>query len=151
MRHVPVIIVGGGPVGMVLAISLAGFNVRTVLVNTESSSRWFPKGSTHNARTMEHYRRFGLARDLRKLGWELGRLSMPSEREKVSALANAAPTDQIAEPLFRCNQMYVEAQLLKHIQTLDRIDAKFGWRCVDLDGGRLTTLPEPGLGAEIAP
>ncbi len=27
MRHVPVIIVGGGPVGMVLAMSLAAFEV----------------------------------------------------------------------------------------------------------------------------
>jgi hypothetical protein len=103
MRHVPVVIVGGGPVGMVLAISLAGFKIRTMLVNTEPSSRWFPKGSTHNARTMEHYRRLGLARDLRKLGlptdhptdvgffatlngWELGRISMPSEREKSGLL-----------------------------------------------------------------
>lgn len=68
MRHVPVIIVGGGPVGMVLAMSLAAFEVPSLLVNTESSSRWFPKGSTHNARTMEHYRRLGVARKVRKLG-----------------------------------------------------------------------------------
>lgn len=149
MRHVPVVIVGGGPVGMVLAISLARFNIRTMLVNTEPSTRWFPKGSTHNARTMEHYRRLGLARELRKLGlpidhptdvgffttltgWELGRISMPSEREKMASVANASPTDQIPEPLFRCNQMYVEAQLLKHIQTLDRVDSRFGWRCVEI-------------------
>jgi 2-polyprenyl-6-methoxyphenol hydroxylase-like FAD-dependent oxidoreductase len=149
MRHVPVVIVGGGPVGMVLAISLAGFNVRTMLVNTEPSSRWFPKGSTHNARTMEHYRRLGLSRELRKLGlpvdhptdvgffttlngWELGRISMPSEREKLASIANASPTDQIPEPLFRCNQMYVEAHLLKHIQTLDSVESRFGWRCVEI-------------------
>src|SRR5262245_48557916 len=99
MQHVPVLIVGGGPVGMVLAASLAGFGVRTMLVNTEASSRWFPKGSTHNARTMEHYRRLGLSHRMRKLGlptdhptdvgffttlngWEIARIAMPSEREK---------------------------------------------------------------------
>jgi 2-polyprenyl-6-methoxyphenol hydroxylase-like FAD-dependent oxidoreductase len=153
MRHVPVVIVGGGPVGMVLAISLAAFKIRTMLVNTEPSSRWFPKGSTHNARTMEHYRRLGLARALRKLGlptdhstdvgffttlngWELGRISMPSEREKTAAVANASPTDQIPEPLFRCNQMYVEAQLLEHIQALDMVDARFGWRCIEIADGQ---------------
>jgi 2-polyprenyl-6-methoxyphenol hydroxylase-like FAD-dependent oxidoreductase len=150
MRHVPVVVVGGGPVGMVLAISLAGFNIRTMLVNTEPSSRWFPKGSTHNARTMEHYRRLGLAQHIRKLGlptdhptdvgfftalngWELGRIAMPSEREKTAAAANAGPTDQIPEPLFRCNQMYVEAELLKHLQTLDKVESKFGWRCIAID------------------
>ena len=153
MQHVPVLIVGGGPVGMVLAASLAGFKIRALLVNTEPSSRWFPKGSTHNARTMEHYRRLGLSRRLRKLGlpkdhptdvgffttlngWELGRISMPSEREKLAAVANAATTDQIPEPLFRCNQMYVEAQLLEHIQTLDMVDLRFGWRCVEIVEGR---------------
>jgi len=149
MRHVPVVIVGGGPVGMVLAISLAGFNIRTVLVNTEPNSRWFPKGSTHNARTMEHYRHLGLSHELRKLGlpidhptdvgffttlngWELGRISMPSEREKLASVANASATDQVPEPLFRCNQMYVEAQLLKHIQTLDLVESRFGWRCIKI-------------------
>jgi 2-polyprenyl-6-methoxyphenol hydroxylase-like FAD-dependent oxidoreductase len=149
MQHVPVLIVGGGPVGMVLAISLAGFNIRTMLVNTEPSARWFPKGSTHNARTMEHYRRLGLSHQLRQLGlpadhptdvgffttlteWELGRIAMPSEREKLAAVANAAVTDQIPEPLFRCNQMYVEAQLLKHIQTLEMVDCRFGWRCTEI-------------------
>jgi hypothetical protein len=68
MQRVPVAIVGGGPVGMVLAIGLARFGVRSMLVNTEPSTRWFPKGSTHNARTMEHYRRLGLARGIRTLG-----------------------------------------------------------------------------------
>jgi 2-polyprenyl-6-methoxyphenol hydroxylase-like FAD-dependent oxidoreductase len=126
MRHVPVVVVGGGPVGMVLAMSLAAFNVRTLLVNTGPSARWFPKGSTHNARTMEHYRRLGLSRAIRKLGlptdhptdvgfftalngWELGRITMPSEREKAASVANASAADQVPEPLNRCNQMYVEA------------------------------------------
>ena len=153
MQHVPVLIVGGGPVGMVLAASLAGFNIRTLLVNTEPSTRWFPKGSTHNARTMEHYRQLGLSRRLRKLGlpsdhptdvgffttlngWELGRIAMPSEREKLAAVANASSTDQVPEPIFRCNQMYVEAQLLEHVQTLDRVDVRFGWRCVEIVEGQ---------------
>ena len=53
----PVVIVGGGPVGMVLAMSLARLGVGSVVVNIETDSRWRPKGSTHNARTMETYRR----------------------------------------------------------------------------------------------
>lgn len=155
MRHVPVVIAGGGPVGMVLAMSLAAHDVRCLLVNTEPSTRWFPKGSTHNARTMEHYRRLGIARELRKLGlpqdhstdvgffttlngWELARIPMPSEREKLAPLANAAPTDQVPEPLFRCNQMYVEAHLFRQIQTLPTIESRFGWRCVEIDDGEAT-------------
>lgn len=153
MRHVPVLIVGGGPVGMVLALSLARFGIRALVVNVEASARGFPKGSTHNARTMEHYRRLGLSRELRQLGlpadhatdvgfftslngWELARFSMPSEKEKMAAVAAAAPTEQIPEPILRCNQMYVEARLFEQVRRTAPIEHRFGWRCVEIhDGG----------------
>jgi 2-polyprenyl-6-methoxyphenol hydroxylase-like FAD-dependent oxidoreductase len=147
MASDPVVIIGGGPVGMVLAMSLAHLGVRSVIVNTETSTRWHPKGNTHNARTMEHYRRLGIARALRTVGlppdhptdvayfttlngWELARHPLPSEREKMARRAAAGPTDQVPEPLFRANQMYVEAALFRHIKTLAQIDARYGWRCV---------------------
>ncbi|HXR86614.1 MAG TPA: FAD-dependent monooxygenase, partial [Stellaceae bacterium] len=99
MTATPIAIIGGGPVGMVLALNLAAHGVRSILINTEPSSRWHPKGNTHNARTMEHYRRLGLAKMLRRVGlppdhptdvayfttlngWELVRHPLPSEREK---------------------------------------------------------------------
>lgn len=140
-------IIGGGPVGMVLAMNLAAFGVDSVLVNIEPSSRWHPKGNTHNARTMEHYRRLGIARQIRKVGlppdhptdvgyfttlngWELARHRMPSENEKIAARDAAATTDQIPEPLFRANQMYVEAELFRHIQTLAPVTPRYGWRCI---------------------
>jgi 2-polyprenyl-6-methoxyphenol hydroxylase-like FAD-dependent oxidoreductase len=145
----PVVIVGGGPVGMVLAMNLAAFGVRSVLVNIEPSSRWHPKGNTHNCRTMEHYRRLGISKALRTVGlppdhptdvayfttlngWELARHPLPSEREKMAQVAAAGPTDQVPEPLYRANQMYVERELFRHIKTVPAIDARFGWRCVSL-------------------
>ena len=64
----PVLIVGGGPVGMTLAMSLHAFGVRTLVVNSDMTPRWHPKGATQNARTMEHYRRLGVSRALRGLG-----------------------------------------------------------------------------------
>jgi 2-polyprenyl-6-methoxyphenol hydroxylase-like FAD-dependent oxidoreductase len=126
MTSAPIVIIGGGPVGMVLAMNLVAFGVPSTIVNTESTSRWHPKGNTHNARTMEHYRRLGIAGDLRKLGlppdhptdvgyfttlngWEIARHAMPTERQKMAPLAEAAPTDQVPEPLLRANEMYVEA------------------------------------------
>ena len=150
MRHVPIVIIGGGPVGMVLAMSLARLNTRCLIVNTEASARWFPKGSSHNCRTMEHYRRLGLSRNIRALGlpadhptdvgfftslngWEMGRIRMPSEAEKLAALATVAPTDQMPEPIFRCNQMYVEARLLQHLRAEALIESRFGWRCVEVE------------------
>jgi len=144
----PVLIVGGGPVGMTLAMSLQSFGVRCLVVNADPTARLHPKGATQNARTMEHYRRLGVSAALRRVGlpadhpldvgyftrltgYELARLKMPSEREKMDAVAKAGPTDQVPEPLLRANQMFVEDHLFHHIQTLDGIDARFGWQCVD--------------------
>src|SRR5262245_20710280 len=98
MPRMPVIIIGGGPVGMVLALQLDQLGVRCTIINKERDSRWHPKGSTHNSRTMEHYRRLGLAKQIRTFGLppehptdvgyfttlagiEVARLCMPSEAE----------------------------------------------------------------------
>lgn len=143
---VPVIIVGGGPVGMTLAMSLHALRVPCIIVNTEVSPRWHPKGSTQSARTMEIYRRLGIAPTLRSLGlptdypldigyftrltgWELTRIEQPSEQEKQARVAAAGPTDQVPEPLLRLNQMICEDFLFKHIQTLAGVDVRFGWQC----------------------
>src|SRR6185437_14208074 len=163
MTATPIAIIGGGPVGMVLALNLAAQGVRSCLINTEPSSRWHPKGNTHNARTMEHYRRLGVAKMLRRVGlpadhptdatyfttfngWELVRHSLPSEQEKQALLADAAPTDQVPEPLYRANQMYVEAELFRHVHTVPLIDARYGWRCTALaqesDGSLKVSIEE---------
>ena len=64
----PVAIIGGGPVGLMLAMNLDFFGVRSVLINTDPTTRWLPKGPTHNARTLEHFRRLGISKQVRALG-----------------------------------------------------------------------------------
>jgi 2-polyprenyl-6-methoxyphenol hydroxylase-like FAD-dependent oxidoreductase len=147
MKSVPVCIVGGGPVGMNLALNLAALGVCSILVNADPESLQQPRGSTQNARTMEHYRRLGLARLIRTLGlppdhptdvtystrtngWELARLAMPSENEKMRRVREASTVDQVPEPILRCNQMYVERFVLDHLKTVANVDLRFGWRCI---------------------
>src|ERR1700744_3562397 len=110
-----IVIIGGGPVGMSLALNLAAFGVRSMLLNSEPNSRWHPKGNTHNARTMEHYRRLGIAKMLRKVGlppdhptdvayfttlngWEMARHQLPSESEKQAQVVAEAGAHQGSEP-----------------------------------------------------
>ena len=45
----PVAIVGGGPVGLLLALFLDHYGVRSVIFNAEPEVRRHPKGSTHNS------------------------------------------------------------------------------------------------------
>lgn len=61
MSHKPVIVVGGGPVGLAAALELARFNVPSVVVERHDSTSWHPKARNLNARTMEIARGWGSA------------------------------------------------------------------------------------------
>jgi len=147
-NQIPIAIVGGGPVGLALALFLDRYDVPCVVFNTETETRWHPKGSTHNSRTMEHYRTLGISPALRKLGlpddhpgdvayftrfnaYELARLEMPSAAQKAQPVATSDKLDQIPEPVLRANQMYVEAFLFDHVRKRGNITLRFGWTVTD--------------------
>ena len=139
-----VAIVGGGPVGLVLALYLDFYGIKSTLFNTGQTERWHPKGNGQNARTMEHYRQLGFSDEVRQLGLpgdhpfdqayftrlsahEIYRFPMPGRDERI-AMRRAMPvTDQLPEPMFHVNQMYVERYLLERARNCPFIDVRFGW------------------------
>jgi 2-polyprenyl-6-methoxyphenol hydroxylase-like FAD-dependent oxidoreductase len=160
-----VLIVGAGPVGMVLALELARLRVPALLVDSETATRAYPKGNTHNARTMEHYRRLGLADQVRAVGLpaghptdvayftrlsghELARLPMPSTAGKLAAVRGADDFGQVIEPIHRANQMYVEKVLADACERSPLISVCRGWRAEEFtqhEGGvNLTVRPADG-------
>ncbi len=68
MTDTQVLIVGGGPVGLTLAIDLGRRGIKTVLVEQKEAPAFLPKMERCNARTMEIYRRLGIADAVRKAG-----------------------------------------------------------------------------------
>jgi hypothetical protein len=63
-----VLIVGGGPVGLTLAVDLGRRGVRCILVEKKEAPEFLPKMERCNARTMEIFRRLGLAEHIRAAG-----------------------------------------------------------------------------------
>jgi 2-polyprenyl-6-methoxyphenol hydroxylase-like FAD-dependent oxidoreductase len=160
-----VAIVGAGPVGMFLALDLASRGVRSTVIERNTSYRAYPKGNTHNARTMEHYRRLGLADAIRAVGlppehstdvayltrlngYELHRHRMPSTVEKMSEVAAHSVTSQVPEPVHRANQMYVEEVLFDRLLHTEAVDCRLGTEFVGFDetdsGVTVRTRPADG-------
>src|SRR5262249_42969907 len=139
-----VAIVGGGPIGLALALHLDMYGVASVVFNSETQTRWHPKGNIHNARTMELFRKVGIADRIRALGlpgdqpfdvayftrlggYEIARGRTPSRSARL-ALRDAAPaTDRLPEPTHRVNQMYVERLLFEEASRRPNITMRFGW------------------------
>ncbi|MGA9892691.1 MAG: FAD-dependent monooxygenase [Xanthobacteraceae bacterium] len=143
-RATPVTIIGGGPVGLLLALLLDYFGVKSTIINTEPNERWHRKGNGQNARTMEIYRRLGFSDGVRKLGLppdhpfdqacftrlskhEIFRFPMPSREERIAMRREMPVTDQLPEPMFHVNQMFVERFLLQKASATSNIDVRFGW------------------------
>src|ERR1700730_4545636 len=63
-----VIIVGAGPVGLTLAIDLGLRGIRCILIEKKAEPQFLPKMERCNARSMEMFRRIGLADELRAAG-----------------------------------------------------------------------------------
>ena len=63
-----VLIVGAGPVGLTLAIALGQRGIRCTLIEKKAAPEFLPKMERCNARTMEIFRRMGLAEKIRAAG-----------------------------------------------------------------------------------
>ncbi|WP_414170167.1 FAD-dependent monooxygenase [Streptoverticillium reticulum] len=64
---VPVLVVGGGPVGLSSALFLGRHGVRTMLVEKRDGTSMLPRAPGLQARTMELFRAAGLHREIRAL------------------------------------------------------------------------------------
>ncbi|MFN0300667.1 MAG: FAD-dependent monooxygenase [Burkholderiales bacterium] len=140
---IPVLIAGGGPVGLTLALELASRNVQCMLVERAVESTRFPKMDITNARSMELFRRLGVAAALRKVavpednvfdvawittltGHELHRFRYPSVTEARRHLREQNDGSQPAEPAMRVSQVVIEPELKRMLHGAKHVSARFG-------------------------
>src|SRR3984893_15107032 len=148
MKEVPVLIAGGGPVGMTLAYDLALRGITCMLVECNATTTRHPKMDITNARSMELFRRIGLADALRSVavpeannfdvswitslsGHELHRFRYPSVIEWRRMIRDRNNGSMPGEPPMRVSQVEIEPFLQRAIKD-ERIDARWAVALEDL-------------------
>ncbi|WP_182358475.1 FAD-dependent monooxygenase [Tomitella gaofuii] len=139
----PVAVVGAGPVGMTLALDLALRGTRVLLLDTSATTTTNPRCNTTNARSMEYFRRLGLAGRIRRAGLpgdhatdvvyctsmtghELTRFEFSSSDEVLDGSAAEFDDWPTPEPQHRISQIYLEPVLDSACRDSGRIDVRRG-------------------------
>jgi 2-polyprenyl-6-methoxyphenol hydroxylase-like FAD-dependent oxidoreductase len=134
-----VLIVGAGPVGLTLAIDLAWRGIDVTVVETRArAAPPEPKCNHVAARTMEIFRRLGVAGKVRNAGLpadyphdisyrttftgqELTRIPIPCRRDRFMAREGPDCDWPTPEPPHRINQIFLEPILFEHAAAQARI------------------------------
>jgi 2-polyprenyl-6-methoxyphenol hydroxylase-like FAD-dependent oxidoreductase len=127
---VPVLIAGGGPVGLGLAIELGRSGIPCFLVEKRDGTVALPKMSGMSNRCMEINRRWGVAEAVRGVGWPS---NLPQDyvyctsltgyelaRERVAPFAEQRPA-HTPEPRASCAQSYYDPILLAKARSLPSV------------------------------
>ena len=153
-----VVIIGGGPCGLTLAIELGRRGIPVILLEEKTSPARFPAANATQARTMEHYRRLGFAEKVRAEGLppdyptdiayftrytrhELARFSLPSARAAREMVRTLTGSWSAAELPHRVSQMFVEAVLRAEALACPSVSIRLGWRMV--------AVRDTGTGVEV--
>ena len=134
-----VLIVGAGPVGLTLAIDLAWRGIDVTVVETRArAAPPEPKCNHVAARTMEIFRRLGIAEKVRNAGLpadyphdisyrttftgqELTRIRIPCRRDRFTMTDGPDCNWPTPEPPHRINQIFLEPILFEHAAAQPRI------------------------------
>jgi 2-polyprenyl-6-methoxyphenol hydroxylase-like FAD-dependent oxidoreductase len=134
-----VLIVGAGPVGLTLAIDLAWRGIDVTVVETRArAAPPEPKCNHVAARTMEIFRRLGVAEKVRSAGLpadyphdvsyrtaftgqELTRIPIPCRRDRFTRKDGPDCNWPTPEPPHRINQIFLEPILFEHAAAQPRI------------------------------
>jgi 2-polyprenyl-6-methoxyphenol hydroxylase-like FAD-dependent oxidoreductase len=134
-----VLIVGAGPVGLTLAIDLAWRGIDVTVVETRArAAAPEPKCNHVAARTMEIFRRLGVAEKVRNAGLpadyphdisyrttftgqELTRIRIPCRRDRFTMTDGPDGNWPTPEPPHRINQIFLEPILFEHAAAHPRI------------------------------
>ena len=148
--YTPVLIAGGGPVGLACAMDLAWRGIKSIVIEARAQLPASPRCNTTNARTMEIFRRLGCADAVRAAGLphehsadvvymtsfnghELHRFARPTAAQVIAGTGTGISSDwPTPEPQHFISQLYMEPVLRRHAREHFGIDLRLGVELLDL-------------------
>jgi 2-polyprenyl-6-methoxyphenol hydroxylase-like FAD-dependent oxidoreductase len=136
-----VLIVGGGPVGLGLAIELGLRGIRGILVERHAKPQPIPKGQNLTQRTLEHFYFWGAEKELRAartIPPEYGIGGMTSYGTLLSAYRYDWLQRELVRPFYftdneRLPQYATEAVLRQRLSQIETTNALYGWSAEEVD------------------
>jgi 4-hydroxyisophthalate hydroxylase len=135
-----IIIVGGGPVGMGLAIELGQRGIRSIVVERYADPQPIPKGQNLTQRTMEHFHFWGAEQELRAartIPREYGIGGMTAYGTLLGNYHYDWLQRELVRPFYftdneRLPQYATEAVLRRRAGELPAIQAMYGWSAEEI-------------------
>lgn len=149
--RIPVLIIGAGPVGLTLGHELDHHGIDSVIVEKNATPTRHPKMDITNGRSMELYRRLGIADDLRTVavpadhpttsswvtnlaGWELASRTYPAVRDTYEQIRERNDGTLPLEPAMRVSQILLEPRLRDLLEARSpQTRVHYGWMLESLD------------------
>ena len=156
MQHdAEVVVVGGGPVGMGLAIELGQRGIRTIVVERYPQPQPIPKGQNLTPRTMEHFHFWGVEKQLRAartIPPEYGIGGLTAYGTLLGPHSYDWLQRDLVKPYYytaneRLPQYATEAVLRQRVAELPSVQTLYGWdaQAVAQDGDGVTvTIAQRG-------
>jgi 2-polyprenyl-6-methoxyphenol hydroxylase-like FAD-dependent oxidoreductase len=160
-KQYQVVIVGGGPVGVALAVELGQRGISCGLVERRREPQRIPKGQNLTQRSVEHFYFWGVADELRA-----ARLLPPSYpmsgivayHDLNNEYWYAPPLREIVNSYYfqeneRLPQYQSEYVLRARMAQLPNVEARFGWVAKKIEqddkGVRVTIAEDGGAGRDV--
>ncbi len=159
-KRTQVVIVGGGPVGVALAVDLGSRGISCALVETRTGLQNIPKGQNLTQRTLEHFYFWGIADELRAArvmppNYPIGEVT--AYGNLMSPYWHAPPGRELVRSYFfqdneRLPQYRTEEVLRRKMTRLGVVESRFGWTAKsvkqDAGGVEVEIAEHGGVGRE---
>jgi len=150
-----VVIVGAGPVGLIISLNLAKQGITVTVLETFSEIIQSPRAMTYGPAAVVELERSGIAQECREIGMEYPidydfvTRWITIENKPVASLESSHLPQKY--PLVKCGQHLVAGIILKHLDQYKQVKLLWNHKCVGIeqDADSVTAVCETSDGEKV--